>query len=116
MTLPIILFLTAAVLVGFFLVIRGLRHHKSSLKLGLIHASLAIAGIALLLTQIVNGPIDKQNNIAALLLVLALVGGGMVFALREANKPPAMAVVTIHALMALAGLFVLVFKYFSSWN
>ena len=114
MTLPIILLLTTAVLIGIFLVIRGLRHHKSSLKLGLIHASLAITGIALLLTQIVQGPIDKQNNIAALLLVLALVGGGMVFVLREANKPPAMAVVTIHAIMALAGLSVLIFKYSGS--
>lgn len=114
MTLPIILLLAAAALVGFFLVIRGLRYHKSSLKLGLVHASLAITGIALLLTQIVNGPTHKQNNIAALLLVLALVGGGMVFALREANKPPAMAVVTIHAIMALVGLFVLIFMYFGS--
>jgi len=114
MTLPIILLLTAAVLVGFFLVIRGLRYRKSSLKLGLVHASLAISGIALLLTQIINGPTDKQNNIAALLLLLALVGGVMVFALREANKPPAMAVVTIHAIMALVGLFVLIFKYFGS--
>jgi FtsH-binding integral membrane protein len=111
MTLLIILLLTAAALVGVFLVIRGLRHHKSSLKTGLIHASLAIAGIVLLLSQIVQGPIDKLNNLAALLLVLALIGGGMVFALREKNKPPAMAVVTIHAIMALVGLSVLIVKY-----
>lgn len=114
MTLPIISFLITASLVGVFLIIQGLRHHKSSLKLGLIHASLAIAGIALLLTQIVQGPIDKQNNIAMLLLVLALIGGGMVFALREANKPPAMVVVVIHAIMALTGLSVLIFKYSGS--
>ena len=111
MTLPIILLLTSAALIGIYLVIRGLRYRKSSLKLGLLHASLAIAGIALLFTQIVQGPSDKQNNIAAFMLVLAVIGGGMVLALREKNKPPAMAVVTIHAIAALIGLSVLIFKY-----
>ena len=114
MTLSIILLLTVAVLMGAYLVIQGLRRRKSSLKLGLVHASFAVAGIALLLTQVVEGPSDKQNNIAAFLLILALIGGGMVFALREPNKPPAMAVVAIHALAALVGLSVLMFKYFGS--
>lgn len=109
MILLIILLLTTAALIGLFLVIWGLRYRKSSLKLGLFHASLAIAGIALLFTQIVQGPTDKQNNIAAFMLVLALIGGGMVLALREKNKPPAMSVVTIHAIAALVGLSVLIF-------
>ena len=114
MTLPIILFLTAASLIGLFLVILALRYRKSSLKLGLLHASLAITGIALLFTQIAQGPSSKQNNIAAFFLVLAVIGGGMVLALREANKPPVMAVVTIHAIAALVGLSVLLFKFFVS--
>ncbi len=114
MILPTILLLTAAALIGLFLVIWGLRYRKSSLKLGLIHASLAIAGIALLFTQIVQGPSSKQNNLAAFLLVLAVIGGGMVLALREKNKPPAMPVVTIHAIAALVALSVLMFKYFGS--
>jgi len=114
MTLPVILLLTTASLIGVFLLIRGLRRHKSSLKLGLVHASLAIAGIVLLFTQIAQGPSSKQNNIAAFLLVLAVIGGGMVLALREKNKPPAMPVVIIHAIAALVALSVLIFKYFGS--
>jgi hypothetical protein len=38
---------------------------------------------------------------------LAVIGGIMLFALREKNKPPPMVLVGIHAVMALVGLLVL---------
>lgn len=59
------------------------------------------------MTQIISGATDKYNNVAALLMILALIGGLMLFALREHNKPPPMVLVGIHALMALVGLLVL---------
>jgi hypothetical protein len=94
----------AAVGIGIYLVFLGLGKQKSSLGLGLIHASLALAGIVVLFMLIVTGPTNKLNNFAAIFLFFAVVGGGMVFALREENKPPAMAVVAIHAAMGLIGL------------
>ena len=102
----ILLFSLAACL-GLFLVVLGVRYHRNSLKIGLSHASIGLIALGLLITQIVNGATNKYNNVAALLMILALTGGIMLFALREQNKPPPMVLVGIHALMALVGLLVL---------
>ena len=83
-----IFLLITAVAIGLYLVFLGLHKRKSSTGLGLTHASFALAGIIVLFTQIVTGPTDKLNNVAALFLFFAIVGGGMVFALREENKHP----------------------------
>lgn len=102
----IFLFVTA-VAIGLYLVFLGLRKSKRSPGLGLIHASLALTGIIVLFTLIYTGPKDILNNVAALFLFFAIVGGGMVFALHEENKPPSMAAVTIHAVMGLIGVSLL---------
>lgn len=102
----IVLFSLAASL-GLFLVVLGVRYHRSSLKIGLIHASMGLLAFGLLIAQIVSGAINKYNNVAALLMVLALTGGLMLFALREHKKPPPMVLVAIHACMAIVGLLVL---------
>ncbi|HHJ34973.1 MAG TPA: hypothetical protein ENJ87_04335 [Gammaproteobacteria bacterium] len=107
MILTSIILFTLAACLGLFLVVLGLRYHRSSLKVALTHATIAIAALFFLTAQIINGPLNKFNNAAALLMVLALTGGLMLFALRESDKPPAMAVVSIHAIMALAGLLLL---------
>jgi len=99
-----IVLLIIAVSLGLYLVFLSLHKHKRSPGLGLTHASLALAGIIVLFMQIYTGPTDKLNNFAALFLIFAIVGGGMVFALHEENKPPSMTVVIIHAIMGLAGV------------
>jgi peptidoglycan/LPS O-acetylase OafA/YrhL len=111
MILYSILLLTLAVTLGFLMVFLGCRYHRSSLKLAISHALLAIAGLGFLGMQIYRGPIEKYNNGAALLLILALIGGGMLLALREGNRAPPMPVVTIHAIFALAGLTVLILGF-----
>jgi hypothetical protein len=63
-------------------------------------------------TQIFRDPISKYNNGAALLLVLALIGGSMLLALRDGERLPPMPVVVIHAIMALVGLAVLLLGSF----
>jgi len=98
------LLLISAVAVGFYLVFIGLRQRKRLPGLGLAHAGLALAGILVLFTEIFTGPTDKLNNLAALFLLFAIVGGGMVLALHEENKPPSMAAVTAHAVMGVIGL------------
>lgn len=107
MILSSILLFSLAASVGLFLVVLGVRYHRSSPKVGLIHASLGLLAFGFLIAQIVSGPINKYNNVAALLMVLAVTGGLMLFALREHNKPPPMVLVAIHAGMALVGLLVL---------
>jgi hypothetical protein len=65
-----------------------------------------------LFTEIFTGPTDKINNLAALFLLFAIVGGGMVFALHEDNRPPSMVAVTAHAIMGLAGISLLIINLF----
>jgi len=108
MTFYAIILLSLAATFGLSMVFIGARFQRSSLKLAMGHATFALAGLAFLGTQIYQGPINKYNNGAALLLALALIGGGMLFALREKDKPPAMMLVLMHAIMAIAGLSVLI--------
>ena len=107
-----IFLLITAVAIGLYLVFLGLRKHTRSPGLGLTHASFALAGFIVLFMQIYIGPTDKLNNFAALFLFFAVIGGGMVFVLREENKPPSMVAVTIHAVMGLAGISALIINLF----
>jgi FtsH-binding integral membrane protein len=104
--------LISAVAVGCYLLFLGLRKRKRSPGLGLTHAGLALSGLIVLFTEIFTGPTDKLNNVAALFLFFAIVGGGMVFALHEENKPPSMAAVTVHAIMGLFGISLLIINLF----
>jgi RsiW-degrading membrane proteinase PrsW (M82 family) len=106
------LFLLCAVIIGTYLTFIGLRRRKRIPRLGLLHAALALTGVVILGTQIYNGPMDKMNNVAVLFLIFAVIGGGMVFALREEKKPPSMPVVTIHAIMGVVGVSFLVLNLF----
>ena len=106
------LLLISAVAVGFYLLFLGLRQRKRSPGLGFTHAGLALSGIIVLFTEIFTGPTDKLNNVAALFLFFAIVGGGMVFALHEENKPPSMVAVTVHAIMGLFGIALLIINLF----
>ena len=108
LVLVTVLLLITAVAVGFYLVSLGLRQRRRSPGLGLTHAGLALAAIMVLFAQIFTGPTDKINNVAALFLLFAIVGGGIVFALHEANRPPSMAAVTVHAIMGLVGISLLI--------
>ena len=102
------LLLISAVAVGFYLVFFGLRQRMRLPGLGLTHAGLALSGLIVLFTEIFTGPTDKLNNVAALFLFFAIVGGGMVFALHEENRPPSMVAVTVHAIMGLFGISLLI--------
>jgi len=106
------LLLISAVAIGFYLVYLGLHQRKRSPGLGLTHAGLALSGFIVLFIEIFTGPIDKLNNVAGLLLFLAILGGGMVFALNEENKPPSMSAVTAHAIMGLVGILLLIINLF----
>ena len=107
LTLITTLFLTAAVCIGVYLTFVGLTQQKRIPGLGYTHATLALTGVTVLFINIYTGTLSKLHNAAALFLVFAVIGGGMVFALHAKDKPPAMAAVAIHALMGLVGLSLL---------
>lgn len=102
--------LSMAVALGSYLVVLGVRHRKGSRRLGLVHATLATAGTAALFALIFTGTTDKLNNVAALFLIFALIGGGMVLALSQRGKPPPMAGVVAHAIMGLVAVGLLLFN------
>ena len=104
--------LVSAVAVGLYLVYIGLRQRRRLPGTGLIHAGLALIGTIILFTEIFSGPTDKLNNIAALFLFFAVMGGGMVFMLHEENRPPSMVAITAHAIMGLFGISLLIINLF----
>ncbi len=87
---------------GGVLAVVGMRHQRSYLKPGLGHASVALLAFILLGIGIFRGPTNMLYNSAALLFALALSGGLVLLTLHEGNKPQPMAVVGIHAVIALA--------------
>lgn len=106
----IVLFALAAAM-GLSLAVTGRRHQCSYLSLGIVHAGIAIVALGLLAARILSGPMDKLFNNAAVLFLLALVGGVLLLALHEDRKPPPMMVVGIHGVMALAAWVVLLMGY-----
>ena len=106
------LLLISAVAIGFYLVFLGLRQRRRSPGLAFAHAGLALFGVVVLFTEIFTGPADKINNVAAFFLFFAIVGGGIVFALHEENRPPSMGAVTADAVMGLIGISLVIINVF----
>ena len=110
----ILLFMLAAAL-GIALVVLGLHYRRGSLLLAATHAGCAVLGLVVLLWQIVHAATHKLYNLAALLLVLALLGGVVLLALRiskrEYRTPPPLFVVILHAAMGVCALLLLVVGY-----
>ncbi len=106
----------AAVALGLGLVVLGLSQQRGSLPLAVAHACCAVLGLGLLLWQITTATVStKLYNVAALLFVLAVLGGGVLLALRlgkrEYRTPPPMVVVVLHAIMGLFALILLTVGY-----
>lgn len=106
------LILLCAALMGGWLVFIAIRRRQGSLRLGLMHAAMALTGTGLLFAAILTEPASKPLNFSALFLILALVGGTLVFALREPGRPPSMLMVTAHAIFGLIGISILAINLF----
>jgi hypothetical protein len=111
MVLAAIFLFSLAAAFGLSLALMGVRYQRSSLALGLGHASIAVLALSLLAVQIFRGPVHMLYNNAAVLFLLVLAGGVVLLALREGRKPPPMVVVGIHGAMALVALVILVVGY-----
>ncbi|HTR01463.1 MAG TPA: hypothetical protein VMH83_15805 [Candidatus Acidoferrum sp.] len=105
-----------AVILGLTLVTLALRQQRGSLPLAVLHAACAVLGLILLIWYINDATESRPAyNLAALLLVLALMGALVLLALRigkrEFRTPPPMVVVVMHAMMGVAALILLVVGY-----
>jgi len=101
-----------AVTLGLALVVLGMRYRRGSLPVAIAHVAAAIAGLVLLLMHIANSSTQRLHNLAALLFVLALLGGFVLLALRISKReyltPPPMIAVALHAAVGLFALLLLV--------
>jgi len=115
MILAAIALFSLAVLLGFGLVVLGVRYRRGSLVLSAAHVAAALLGLGLLGQQILGGPVHMLYNNAALLFVLTLLGALVLLALRVSARgyrsPPPMLIVGLHAALAMTGLLLLVLGY-----
>lgn len=110
----IALFSLAAVL-GFGLVVLGVRYRRGSFAMAAGHVVAALVGLGLLVKQIMGGPVHLLYNNAALLFVLTLIGALVLLGLRVTARgyrtAPPMPLVGLHAALAMVGLLLLVMGY-----
>ena len=108
MQLTLLLLFSLVVVSGLALVYAGLRQRRGLPWLATAHGLLALTAFGALLWHIINTATSKSTNFAAVMLFLALTGGGLLLALREKDTPPSMPLVAIHAVLALTGFSLLV--------
>ncbi|MCC5812788.1 MAG: hypothetical protein JJU06_20700 [Ectothiorhodospiraceae bacterium] len=75
--------------------------------LGHAHGAVALSAMGLLFYRILIGPENLWFNTALFLFLLALIGGGFAWLVRERGETPILPLVMLHASMALVAFFVL---------
>jgi hypothetical protein len=109
------LLLILAAVIGFTMIFIGLHYHRRSLILVIGHVLFAIVGLASLLYVITTEFISQYNIAAAVLLMLTLVVGAILAALRDNKQPPPMPAVTVHALIGITGITLLLLGSYQSF-
>ena len=93
----------------------GVRYHRSSLTLGLVHAGIASTALILLIVHIVRETGSHMlYNDAAFLFLLALVGGIILLITHDNKKFAPLLLVVGHASLALIALALLIKGYIQS--
>jgi hypothetical protein len=108
------LLLILAAVIGFIMIFIGLHYHRRSLMLIVSHVLFAVAGLAFLLYLITIEFISLYNIAAAVLLMLTLIIGAILAALRDGKQPPPMPAVTVHAIIGLTGISLLLLGSYQS--
>ena len=102
-------------LAGLSLVFMGVRYHRSSLALGLVHATIALTALVLLIVHIVREAITNMlYNDAAFLFLLTLIGGIVLLITHNNKKFAPLLLVIGHASLALIALALLIKGYIQS--
>ena len=109
------LLLMLAAVIGFIMIFIGLHYHRRSFILVIGHVLFAVIGLASLLYEITREFISQYNIAAAVLLMLTLVVGAILAALRDNKQPPPMPAVTVHAIIGLTGITLLLLGSYQSF-
>ena len=103
-----------AAVIGFIMIFIGIHYHRRSLMLVISHVLFAVIGLASLLYNITIEFISLYNIAAAVLLMLTLIVGAIIAALRDNKKPPPMPAVTVHAIIGIVGISLLLLGSYQS--
>ncbi|MEM8800724.1 MAG: hypothetical protein AAGF15_11670 [Pseudomonadota bacterium] len=100
---------------GMIMAIRAFGGQGSPTALAVLHLLFALAGAGTLYAYISSGDVDQKYTIALGLYGAAALGGLFLgsFRFRKDGKMPPNAIVGVHALVAVAGTFVLVTAVFA---
>lgn len=106
LTFSIVLFAVAALL-GIGVATALLQKKETSKPMALAHGALGAAGLVLLILHAVQNP-HKFLTAAIALLVIAALGGGVLFANDLRRKPGPVFLIVVHALAAVAAVILVV--------
>ncbi len=73
------------------------RRGRAQPWLGAVHGLLNLSGMGVLLYRILLGPENLWFNSALFLFILALIGGGFAWLVRERGEAPILPLVLLHA-------------------
>jgi hypothetical protein len=104
--LSIILFLIAAVF-GVIIASAILRNQPTPKPLVFIHGILGAAALAIVVIYVIQHA-DRNPMVSLILLIIAALGGFVLFARDLTKKPGPFVLVIIHALVAVAGVLGLI--------
>ncbi len=106
MLLPLALFAVAA-LIGLIMAVRILTGSTAPIILSLLHAALAATGIVTLYLAVAGAPVSGPGWLSLGLFVIAALLGFFLGSFRFRGKLPPVAVIAIHAVIALGAFGVL---------
>ena len=102
MTLPVVLFAVAA-LGGLYLALLRLRGLPFPMPVSIVHGLVAAAALVALAVQVLSTETNQWVSASLLLFVVAALGGFYAFSLHLRGKTLPIAVLAVHALVAVAG-------------
>src|SRR5262245_25302402 len=101
MLIPALVLFVLAALLGLTVAIAIFKKKETSRPVAVIHGLVGAAGLVLLLLHAMKNP-DRLLTTAIVVLVIAALGGAMLFVNDLRRKPGPVALVVIHALAAVA--------------
>lgn len=105
-TLLVITF-AAALLLGALTARTGIRRKRPAIRLAAVHGMVASAALLLLGYRVFTGAQNFWFNSAFFLFLLAFLGGLLMLLVRRRDEPPFLALIVLHASMAIVAFLVL---------